>query len=1283
MSEVNLPLSNCHECPLYCERSYNPHNYWGDLDECKVLFVGEAPGGQEKISGKVFQGKAGILLQKTINKMGITNYALCNTVACRPEKTDPVTGRVKDGKPKKTEIKFCAENLDAIIEHTKPDIIVPLGTIACDRFKIKGGITANHGIVSQSEEYGCKLLPMFHPAYIIRTPQYITEFETDFETLRKLINGEHKKKEIKGKYKILTELSQVKKLANTLINSDRFAFDIETTGNQFWKHDILGIGFSWKEGVGAYIPLLVLEDDVMYEDPLLYKTLDKVGDLFHYWDEEHEEVIKLLQKILTTKEPKKLAHNFKFEIKFCEHHFNIRIPNVWMDTMLAHYVLDETKRHGLKEVGSSIFPEFKGYDAVLDEYLTKKDKEEGGYAKVPLPVLGEYCAIDCDLTLRIAKVLYKELNQDKKLKRLLFKFYMPLTRVYAEAEKVGARIDKDFVNTRIAEYEIEEAKHLKAVYDIAGNEFNLNSPKQLQQILYEDLGLPITLYTESGAPSTAEGALKEMPKNAKNIEIVNHILEYRGYNKALSTYLRPFVRKLDPNGRIHNSFLLHGTTTGRLSSKGPNLQNIPRDKKIKGMFIADPDFYPVEIDYSQAELRVMAYYSQDPVLKQQYLDDGDVHLTTACFLFHKKPHEITKWERKRAKLVNFGFLYGAGWKKALQSIKEKLGPGETAPTEEEMKYFRRQFFDLYEGIEYYIRETHRFIQQEGYVKNCFGRIRRLPQIMSPDEDKQHEALREGLNAIIQCIAENQKILTDRGYIDIEKLNGQSVARSNGFSDKYVLLDKGVLPVYLLKTYHGKELECTKNHKFFTFNGLSIIEKKLEDFKIGEPIVVRDVLAGDGYHKYFNTSKALNKANDKANKQGGYIKYGKDIKPKVSKEEAELIGILLGDGSFSTPRSKFSISIGDEASLGYSEHLQRLIKDLYGEELPTTVRVKERVFSNKVCKTYVLTVSSKLIKERIKSLGLDKQIHHNKEIPTWAFDSTPDIRASMLKGLFDTDGGFSSKTITYTTISKELIKGVGLLLSSLGIKFHSFKDSKGVFRLNIKDNNKFASLIGSSHPVKLKKLSKSGINHIDSIPSELAKYLAHIVIESEHWLELTNSEKVMLKRIYKNTQNRLTRSKTLFIKLNNMYNLGFDDILSKQWDRIDDISFIGDKNCYDLSFEDSPHDFVTQGILTHNSTASDIAQIGLIKAYKFLKKEKARSRFILSVHDALIFEFHKDEIDMIGEVKSLMEQAPDPFDMPVLTEPEIFLKRWGWDKIDYNPYPNTTKYRLQLLRKNGN
>jgi len=226
------------------------------------------------------------------------------------------------------------------------------------------------------------------------------------------------------------------------------------------------------------------------------------------------------------------------------------------------------------------------------------------------------------------------------------------------------------------------------------------------------------------------------------------------------------LEKVDSNDRIHPSFLLHGTVTGRLSSKGPNIQNIPRDKKVKGMFIPEEGFLLVEADYSQAELRVMAFYSKDEVLVEKYRKNEDVHLATACFIFGKKPEDILKPERKRAKLVNFGYLYGATAKKAHSSILEKAEEGEEVPTLSEMAKFREGFFNLYKGIAKYIKDVHKLIIRDGKIMNCFGRTRRLPQVNSPYEEKQAEALREGLNAIIQSTASD---ITQIGVIRINRM----------------------------------------------------------------------------------------------------------------------------------------------------------------------------------------------------------------------------------------------------------------------------------------------------------------------------------------------------------------------------------------------------------------------------------------------------------------------------------------------------------------------------------
>jgi DNA polymerase-1 len=232
-----------------------------------------------------------------------------------------------------------------------------------------------------------------------------------------------------------------------------------------------------------------------------------------------------------------------------------------------------------------------------------------------------------------------------------------------------------------------------------------------------------------------------------------------------TTYLKPMLEKVDENDRIHPSFLLHGTVTGRVSSKGPNIQNIPRDPRIKGMFIPEKGYKFVEIDYSQAELRVMAFYSKDKLMTEQYVKKQDIHLATASFIFMKKPEDVTKDERKTAKLVNFGYLYGATPQKAHSSINERVAAEKEVITLVEAKVFREKFFANYFGINRFIANTRRHILKTGEIKSCFGRVRRLPQVESPLDEKKAEAQRQGLNALIQGTASD---LTQLALIRVHK-----------------------------------------------------------------------------------------------------------------------------------------------------------------------------------------------------------------------------------------------------------------------------------------------------------------------------------------------------------------------------------------------------------------------------------------------------------------------------------------------------------------------------------
>ena len=740
--EINLPLSNCAECSLYNEKSYHPHNYWGNLNQPDVLFIGEAPGRTEKETGLAFQGRAGKLLQKTLKEIGIDNFAIANVVACRPEGLNAY-GKVIDRKPTSTEIRHCGENFDAIINHVKPRYIAALGATACSRLKVKGGITSVRGVMSETP-YG-QVLPIFHPAYILRSPNFKVEFKQDLNLLKNFIDGKVDIKKPQGDYIIIEDPTEMEALEKDMASRKAFSFDIETDGLKFYKDTIMGIGFCNRVGQAYYVPL--------------HKSVSKEP----YWDEHQKDVIDSLKRIMTNP-VKKMAHNGKFDVKFIDYQWGIRTKNFAVDTMLLHYILDENRPHGLKSLAGFYFPEMKDYDKYLREALTIKAFDEESFGNVPVDILGPYCAMDCETTYRLAKKLVPELKG--KLKKLFYNFYMPLSKVYQASEIVGVKIDVPYIKNIYSENETKLVEVEAKIFELAGKEFNIASTKQLNEVLFTDLGYPVTLQTASKAPSTSELALKLLIKKLGNkAPIVPLILEFRGLKKMNTTYLKPMLEKVDDNDRIHPSFLLHGTVTGRVSSKGPNIQNIPRDPRIKGMFIPDKGYKFVEIDYSQAELRVMAFYSKDKLMTEQYVKEQDIHLATASFIFMKKPEDITKDERKTAKLVNFGYLYGATPQKAHSSINERVAAEKEVITLIEAKKFREKFFANYFGINRFIANTRRNILKHGRIKSCFGRIRRLPQVESPLEEKKAEAQRQGLNALIQGTASD---LTQLALIRVHK-----------------------------------------------------------------------------------------------------------------------------------------------------------------------------------------------------------------------------------------------------------------------------------------------------------------------------------------------------------------------------------------------------------------------------------------------------------------------------------------------------------------------------------
>jgi len=719
-----LPLSKCNQCPLYKANTYRPYNSTGNFINPRILIVGEAPGSAEAITGKVFQGKAGQLMRRTLTEVGLNSDTSCfvmNVVHCRPtdEKGD-------NRKPERQEIACCYENVEVALSYFKNivKVIVPMGAVPLKRLTNKASITNARGIEIKNS-YG-SIIPSFHPAYVLRNMELLPQFKSDLTHIVNFINNVNSNKG--GEYFLADTIPKVDWLFSRLHDIKHITVDIETTGLNFWSDQILGLSFSWQRKTGVYLPLNIWPEDQLRE--IKYK----------------------LSNVLLSSDISKTNHNIKFDIKFLEYWLDIKIQSVRCDTMLSHYLLDENQLHRLKEIADIRYSDLRGYSEEIKDIVGQSKLDDGKLNDVPLEKLAIYGAKDADASFRLFEDIFcKELSPNAK--RLVTHFYVPLTRIYADSETTGVKVDKDYVIKTSEELTLKLKIAEQEIWNIAGKEFNINSPKQLVEILFTNMKLPILNLTPGGSPSTDEKTLKLMG----NYPICAHILEYRGNAKMLSTYLIKMLNIGDENNRIHPTYKLSGTVTNRFSSESPNIQNIPRDPKIKGIFVPEKDFYLLEIDYNQIELRVMAWYSQDSVMMQEYIDNKDIHTINCMYVFGLTEEQIKtthKRFRKLTKLCNFGGMYGVSAKALMMNVNEKLEKDDPHLTLDSAQKFITFFFEKYKGIGQYIRRVTQIIYKEKKVTNCFGGTRHLPNVESPDADKKAEAVREGVNAVIQGTASN-------------------------------------------------------------------------------------------------------------------------------------------------------------------------------------------------------------------------------------------------------------------------------------------------------------------------------------------------------------------------------------------------------------------------------------------------------------------------------------------------------------------------------------------------
>ena len=523
-------------------------------------------------------------------------------------------------------------------------------------------------------------------------------------------------------YQVVTDAKQFEAWLDVLRKAALFAFDTETTSLNYMQARVVGVSFAVEAGTAAYVPFG-------------HDYIDAPEQL------SEEQVLGALKPLLEDPDKAKLGQNLKYDANVLKNH-GITLRGIAEDSMLESYVLDSTgSRHDM----DSLALKYLGESTIHYEDIAGKGAKQLSFNQIALEQAGPYAAEDADITLRLHQALSPMLCGDEALERVYRDIELPLVPVLSRIERNGALISK----AMLAQQSLEIADKLKVLeqqaFDIAGGEFNLSSPKQLGEILFERLNIPVIRKTPKGAPSTAEEVLVEL---AHDYPLPQVILEYRGLAKLKSTYTDKLPQLIDENtGRVHTSYHQAVAATGRLSSSDPNLQNIPirsaEGRRIRKAFIAPKGYKILAADYSQIELRIMAHLSGDEGLIRAFKNGEDIHRTTAAEVFGVAPEAVSDEQRRNAKAINFGLIYGM----SAFGLGRQLHIGRN-----EAQQYIDLYFERYPGVHRYMEDTRKLAAEKGYVETLFGRRLHLPEINARNGQRRQAAERTAINAPMQGTA---------------------------------------------------------------------------------------------------------------------------------------------------------------------------------------------------------------------------------------------------------------------------------------------------------------------------------------------------------------------------------------------------------------------------------------------------------------------------------------------------------------------------------------------------
>ncbi|HSY46400.1 MAG TPA: DNA polymerase I [Steroidobacteraceae bacterium] len=527
---------------------------------------------------------------------------------------------------------------------------------------------------------------------------------------------------IERRYTMISNWEELERWLARLRAAPLFAFDTETTGLDYMRAEIVGVSFSLEPGEAAYVPL-------RHVYPGAPPQLDR------------EQVLAALKPLLEDAAIGKVGHNLKYDAHVLAN-AGITLAGMRFDSMLESYVWNSVATN--HDLGSDV-QRYLGLTTIVYEDVTGRGARQIGFDQVAVEKAAEYAAEDADMTLRLHGALWPQLQGVPPLERLYLECEQPLLPVLLAMERHGVLVDRERLRTQSREFARQLQELLLQAHREAGHEFNIDSPKQLQQILFERLQLPVRRRTPTGQPSTAEDVLEEL---AEGYALPRIVLEYRALAKLKSTYTDKLPELVNEHtGRIHTNYAQAVAATGRLSSLDPNLQNIPvrrpEGRRIRQAFIAAPGHVLVAADYSQIELRIMAHLSGDESLRAAFAADRDVHQATAAEVFGVELEAVTAEHRRTAKVINFGLMYGM----SPFGLARNLGIERGAAAQYVERYFQR-----YPGVRRFMDATRAQARESGYVETVYGRRLYLPDIRSGNAQLRQYAERSAINAPMQGTA---------------------------------------------------------------------------------------------------------------------------------------------------------------------------------------------------------------------------------------------------------------------------------------------------------------------------------------------------------------------------------------------------------------------------------------------------------------------------------------------------------------------------------------------------